>query len=159
MVRRLVLAGCMAAIASGALAQANAPKPVTRAEFIKSVDARYNSIDTNHDAFISKQEMAAEEQRGLQRLTELRNQRMQAIFKQLDTNHDGQLSFQEFLAAAPPVHAQTVDEALQQLDTNHDGKLSIDEFRNPQLANFNKADLNHDGTITPDEAKKAAGQK
>jgi hypothetical protein len=159
MVRRFILAGCAVALASAAFGQANAPKPVTRADFIKQIDARYNSIDTNHDGFLSKQEMAAEEQRGLQRLTEARNQRMQAVFKQLDTNHDGQLSFQEFLAAAPPVHAQTVEEALQQLDTNHDGKLSPEEFRNPQLANFNKADLNHDGTVTPDEAKKAAGQK
>ncbi len=162
MLRRFVLAGCMAALASTAFAQANAPapKPVARADFVKSVDSRFNAIDTNHDGFISKEEMAAEEQRALQQLTQVRNQKMQAEFKQLDTNHDGQLSLQEFMAAAPQIKVnETPEQALQALDTNHDGKLSPDEFRAPQLAKFNKADLNHDGVVTPDELRKVAGQK
>ena len=160
MFRRIVLAGCMAALASTALAQANPPKPVARADFQKSVDNRFNAIDTNHDGFISKQEMAAEEQRALQQLTQARNQKMQAEFKQLDTNHDGQLSVQEFMAAAPQIKInETPEQALQALDTNHDGKLSADEFRAPQMAKFNKADLNHDGVVTPDELRKAQGQK
>jgi Ca2+-binding EF-hand superfamily protein len=160
MVGRFIVAGCMAALASAAFAQANAPKPMARADFVKSLDTRFAAIDANHDGFLSKAEMQAEEQRALQKLTELRNQKMQATFKQLDTNHDGSLSFQEFNAIAPGIRAdQTIDQALAQLDTNHDGKIGPDEFKAPQMAKFNKADLNHDGTVTPDEAKRAAGQK
>jgi Ca2+-binding EF-hand superfamily protein len=160
MFREMIIAGFATALASTALAQANAPKPVSRADFVKTVDNRFNAIDTNHDGFLSKQEMAAEEQRAIQQLTQARDQKMQAEFKQLDTNHDGQLSLQEFMAAAPQIKInETPDQALQALDTNHDGKLGPDEFRAPQLAKFQKADLNHDGVVTPDELRKAAGQK
>lgn len=160
MLRRFVLAAGAAAVASAALGQANAPKPIPRADFVKSVDGRFNAIDTNHDGFISKQEVIAEEQRALVQINQARTQKMQAEFKQLDTNHDGQLSQQEFMAAAPQIRVkETPDQALNGLDSNHDGKVSPDEFRAPQLAKFNKADLNHDGVVTPDEARKAQGQK
>lgn len=163
MFRLFVIAGCTAAIASAAFAQANAPaapKPISKSDFVKTIDGKFNEIDTNHDGFISKQEMVAQEQRAIQLLTQARNQKMQAEFKQLDTNHDGQLSLQEFMAAAPQVKInETPEQALAALDTNHDGKLSPDEFRAPQLIKFNKADLNHDGTVTPDEMRKVAGQK
>lgn len=160
MLRHFAVAGIAAAFASMALAQANAPKPVSRADFMKSLDSRFNALDTNHDGFISKEELAAGEQRAIQQLTQARDQKMQAEFKQLDTNHDGQLSLQEFMAAAPQIKVnETPDQALQALDTNHDGKVSPDEFRAPQIAKFNKADLNHDGVVTPDEMRKAQGQK
>ena len=160
MFRYSILTGCAAVIASAAIGQANAPKPVPRADFIKSIDSRFNAIDTNHDGFISKQEIIAEEQRAIVQINQARDQKMQAEFKKLDTNHDGQLSMQEFMAAAPQVRVkETPDQALSGFDTNHDGKISADEFRAPQMAKFNKADLNHDGTVTPDEMRKAQGQK
>jgi hypothetical protein len=139
----------MLSFASTAVAQkapAAAPKPVSRADFIKKLDTAFGSVDANHDGVWSKAELDAAQTRTVQ-------QRLQAEFKQLDTNHDGQLSYQEFAAAA---HVNVnADQMLQKLDANHDGKVSADEFRAPQLANFAKIDANHDGVVSPDEVRKA----
>jgi Ca2+-binding EF-hand superfamily protein len=151
----------MLALGSSAIAQAPAqPKPVPRADFVKALDSRFNAIDANHDGRISKEELAAQQQRELQQAKARIAQQLQAKFKQLDTNKDGQLSVQEFMAAAPPIRtSETADQMLARLDTNNDGKVSADEFRAPELAKFNKVDANHDGVVTPDEIKRAAGSK
>jgi Ca2+-binding EF-hand superfamily protein len=121
-------------------------KAVSRAEFVKRLDAGFAAVDTNHDGVWSKAELDAAQTRTVQL-------RLQAEFKQLDTNHDGQLSYQEFAAAA---HVNVnADQILQKLDANRDGKVTADEFRAPQLANFAKLDANHDGVVTPDEVRKA----
>ena len=150
--RSLILIWAGAAIAPGAPAssqtaapQAVAPKPVSRADLVKTLDTQFGAVDANHDGSISKAELEAAELRGLQ-------QRAQAQFKQLDTNHDGQLNFQEFAAGGlTQIVSQLSDRGLQQLDTDRDGKISADEFRAPQLASFAKVDANHDGTVTPAE--------
>jgi Ca2+-binding EF-hand superfamily protein len=146
-------------LGSAALAQA-APRPVSRADFMKTLDSRFGTVDANHDGKITKDELAAQQQRELQKAKAEIGQQMQAKFKQLDTNKDGQLSQAEFMAAAPPIRtSETPDQMLQKLDSNRDGKVTADEFRAPQLALFNRADANHDGTVTPDEMKAAAGRK
>jgi Ca2+-binding EF-hand superfamily protein len=159
----LILIGAAPAIALGSPARSQAPappKPVARADFVKKVDSQFDALDTNHDGSLSKAEVEAAEQRILQQLNAVRQQRVQAQFKQLDTNHDGQLSLQEFAAGfGTPKVNETPDQLLQKLDTNHDGKVSAAEFRAPQLVKFNKADLNHDGTVTVDEERRANGQK
>ncbi|HZC37680.1 MAG TPA: EF-hand domain-containing protein [Sphingomicrobium sp.] len=136
------------ALGSAALAQSapavSAAKPVSRADFIKKIDAQFGALDANHDGVVTKAELQAAQTHAFQ-------QRLQAEFRQLDTNHDGQLSFQEFAAAAHP--NVTADQIVQKLDTNHDGKLSADEFRAPQLSTFAKLDANHDGVVTPAEVQ------
>jgi hypothetical protein len=163
MVRSLILiwAAPVAALTSPASGQAPpAPKPISRADFVKRADTQFNTIDANHDGSLSKAELEGAEQRSLQQLNAAREQRIQAQFKQLDTNHDGQLSQQEFAAGAPTLKInETPEQLLQQLDSNHDGKVSADEFRAPQLASFAKADANHDGVVTPDEARAAVARK
>lgn len=155
----LVCASLLSTTGSAALAQA-APKPVSRADFVKTIDGRFNAIDTNHDGKITKDELSAQQQRELQQARSRIAQQLQAKFGQLDTNKDGQLSAQEFMAAAPAIRsAETPDQLLQQFDSNHDGRISADEFRNPELAKFNQVDANHDGVITPDEVKAAASRR
>ena len=152
-------AAVLVAIASAAVAQ-NAPKPVSRADYVKNLDSNFARIDSNHDGSLSAAELGTEQQRELGLAKNALQQQAQARFKQLDTNKDGQLSPAEFAAIAPTIRtSQTPQQALQALDSNHDGKLSADEFRAPQVAKFNKADANHDGTVTPAEAKAASGQK
>ena len=155
MTTRLLLAPAVAmlALGSSAIAQAPAqPKPVPRADFVKTLDSRFNAIDANHDGRISKEEMAAEQQRQLQQAKTKIAQQLQAKFKQLDTNKDGQLSVQEFMAAAPPIRTnESAEQMIARVDTNHDGKISADEFRAPELAKFNRVDANHDGVVTPAE--------
>ena len=154
-----IAAAVLVAIASAAVAQ-NAPKPVSRADYVKNLDSNFARIDSNHDASLSAAELGTEQQRELGLAKNALQQQAQARFKQLDTNKDGQLSPAEFAAIAPTIRtSQTPQQALQALDSNHDGKLSADEFRSPQLAKFNKADANHDGIVTPAEAKVAAGKK
>ena len=145
----LALAAPLLTFASTSAAQTAAAvgaKPVSRADFIKKLDAGFAAVDANHDGVWTKAELDAAQARTVQ-------QRLQAEFKQLDTNHDGQLSYAEFAAAA---HVNVnAEQMLQKLDTNHDGKVTADEFRAPQLANFAKIDANHDGVVSPDEVRKA----
>lgn len=153
---RLLIIGLIAAAATPAAAQ---QKPVSRAEWAKTVDAHFAQLDANHDGVVTKAELASEQQRELAQAKAAIEQQMRARFNQLDTNKDGQLSFQEFLAMAPALKAtESPDQILQRLDTNHDGKITAAEFRAPELAKFDKADTNHDGIVTPAEAE-AAGKK
>jgi Ca2+-binding EF-hand superfamily protein len=156
-VHKLLIFGLIAAISVPAAAQ---QKAISRADYLKQVDASFAQMDTNHDGIVSKAELAAEQQRELAQAKAAVEQRMRAIFTQLDTNHDGQLSFQEFLASAPPVRtSETPDQMMQALDTNHDGKISIEEYRGPRMAKFNKLDTNHDGVVTPAEMQAGQGTK
>ena len=148
-------------VASPLAAQAQQqPKQITRTDYVKNVDARFNSADANHDGKLTKEEIAAQQQRDVQQARQKILQGLETKFRQLDTNHDGQLSLQEFLAVAPPLRpSETADQILQQLDTNHDGKVSLEEFRASELAKFNKIDTNHDGVITPAEMQAAQQRK
>jgi len=155
---------CAAAMlmpASAAFAQATAaPRAVTRADFVRNLDQRFNSADTNHDGKVTKDEVLAQQRRDLDQGKARLAQTLQAKFKQLDTNRDGQLSLQEFMAAAPPIRtAETPEQMIQHYDTNHDGVVSAEEFRAPELVKFNRVDTNHDGIVTPAEVKAAAGMK
>ena len=145
--------------AMGTALQAQAPKPVTRAEFIAQSNAAFAANDTNHDGFISLAEMQAAQNRDLQKAQAAVRAKLEAQFRQLDTNHDGQLSLQEFLAMATVRPNQTPQQLVQMLDTNHDGKVSEEEFRAARLKQFDQLDANHDGVLTPAEMQAAAGKK
>ena len=158
--RLLLLASMSAALGAAAHGQAQQPKPVSRADFVKNLDTRFNGVDTNHDGEISKDELTAQQQRELQQAKAGIAKKLEESFRRLDTNKDGQLSLQEFMAAAPPIRtSETADQFIARLDSNHDGKISPDEWRAPELAKFNKIDTNHDGVVTPEEIKAAAGRK
>ncbi len=158
MTRFLILALAAMTLSSAATAQ-NAPRPITRSDYLKSTDNQFNGADTNHDGFISKAELLAQQQRDLDTAKANLTRNFTAQFNRLDTNHDGKLTLQEFLAGLPPLHVGVpADQMLPQLDTNHDGKVSAEEFRNSRLAVFNRLDTNHDGVVSPEE-QKAAGAK
>jgi Ca2+-binding EF-hand superfamily protein len=149
-INRLLLASAAAALGSAAGAQS--AQPVARADYVKAVDSRFNTLDANHDGKVTKQELAAEQQRELQQAKANIARKLQDSFKRLDTNKDGQLSPQEFMAAAPPIRtSETSDQMMARIDSNHDGHISADEWRNPELAKFNRVDANHDGVVTPAE--------
>ena len=58
MTRHLILA-CAAIAASTAAAAQTAPKPISRADYVKTVDARFNLVDANHDGIVTPEEMKA----------------------------------------------------------------------------------------------------
>jgi Ca2+-binding EF-hand superfamily protein len=159
-VTRFHILAC-AGIAISAMASAqNAPKPVARADYIKAVDDHFNGADANHDGFISRAELVAQQQRDLEAAKGRINQQLQIRFNQLDTNHDGKLSLQEFMGVTPALKVnETPEQMLARLDSNHDGKISAAEFRDPELAKFNKIDANHDGVVSVQELQGAAGRK
>lgn len=154
---------CISAVAMIAAAPAFAQatgKPVSRADVINNLNSRFNAIDTNHDGKLTRDEVAAGQQRDLAKAKAEVAQKWREQFAKLDTNKDGKLSLDEFMAGVPGIRAQeTPDQMIQRYDTNHDGKISADEFRAPQLATFQKADLNHDGVVTPDEFNRSRGGK
>jgi Ca2+-binding EF-hand superfamily protein len=157
----MILALTAAALPSAASAQQQAqPKPVTRAQYIASIDQAFNNIDTNHDGSISGAELQVEQGKEMERVRAALQAKIRAAFAQLDTNKDGQLSLAEFSAQAAGIKPnQTAEQVLQSLDANHDGKVSAAEFRAPRLPMFDRADLNHDGTVTPDEERRANAKK
>lgn len=161
-----VIPAIAAAAPSVQLAQANtqqparpaaqAPKPMTRAEFTTSVDARFAAVDTNKDGALSSAEIAAVQQRSLQQAAATQQQRMEAEFRKLDTNKDSQLSMAEFKAAAPGVRAsETPAQMIAQIDSDKNGSISAAEYRALPLANFQRMDANKDGIVTPQEVQAA----
>ncbi len=156
---RLSILACAALALGTASAAQNPPKPISRGDYVKTVDAHFNAADTNHDGFVSKAELIAQQQRDIETARANLIREFTARFNQLDTNHDGKLSLQEFLAGVPPVKtSETPDQMMARLDTNHDGKISAEEFRAPEIVKFNKVDTNHDGVVTPEELKAAGGK-
>jgi len=159
-VTRFHILACAAMAVSAAASAQTAPKPIARADYIKTVDDHFNGADTNHDGFVSRAELIAQQQRDLDAAKGRINQQLTAKFNQLDTNHDGKLTLQEFLGATPPLKVnETPDQMLARLDANHDGKISAAEFRDPELAKFNRIDTNHDGVVTVQELQAAAARK
>lgn len=157
---KLVLIALVVLPLSAPLLAQNAPRPVSRADFLKGVDGRFAAADINKDGGVAKGELAILQQKELQQAKSNLNQQLLGRFRQLDTNKDGQLSPAEFAALAPPIRAvETPDQMLKTLDSNGDGKISNAEFRAPQIAKFNRIDANRDGIATPDEMRKAATGK
>ena len=158
MARFLILALAAITLGSAAAAQ-NAPKPISRADYVKLVSGRFNTMDTNHDGKISKDEFVVQQQKDLAQARANLEAKLRDAFKRLDTNKDGVLSLPEFLGSASTINTtETPDQLLQRLDSNHDGKVSAEEFLGPELAKFNKVDANHDGVVTPDEVRAANGR-
>ena len=129
--------------------------PPTRAELVTKLDEGFNRVDTNHDGFLSREEVGAEGAKALAQAQEAVNEKAQEEFTKLDTDKNGQLSLAEFRAAARVSAKSTPDQAIQRLDANKDGRVSANEFKNPTLAAYDKVDLNKDGKVTQDEVNKA----
>ena len=105
-------AAVLVAIASAAVAQ-NAPKPVSRADYVKNLDSNFARIDSNHDGSLSAAELGTEQQR---ELGLAKNALQQQALQALDSNHDGKLSADEF--RAPQVAK------FNKADANHDGTVT-----------------------------------
>lgn len=133
-----------------------AAKPITRAEFLANLKARFDTVDTNHDGYLEENEVAAAQQKELDRAQAIEQQKLEAEFARLDTNHAGQISKAEFLAGAPPVKTrETPQQMIQQLDKHKLGKVSFQDYSARPLSEFDALDTNHDGVVTPQELQAA----
>ncbi len=93
----------------------------------------FESMDTNHDGFVTGDEMSA---RGMER------------FAKFDTNGDGLATFDEMVAQATAL----IRQQIERLDDNGDGMLSAQEMRPPRAdEQFAHADTDGDGKLTEAE--------
>jgi Ca2+-binding EF-hand superfamily protein len=162
-------------------------KPITRAAFQQRVQKLFARLDTNHDGFVTQDEVQASAEAMHARMATATAQRGSKLFDRLDANHDGVVTQAEFNAAlanrAAPAGshrpAPTWERFAARFDANHDGQVTraeIDAVRaqhgqqvaengKPNLHRagfaqqmFAMADLNHDGRVSLQEANQAALQ-
>lgn len=157
---------------------------LTRDQMIQHVKQMFARLDTNHDGFITKDEVAAfdqkmmhsmhmharanerfEQSRFERREGTARKQDRSALFDKLDTNHDGVISRQEFMAERP-VHERRV--MVMRETEPHSGQAmgegDMHEMHMRQMGMhggfavhlFAMADTNHDGRVSLEEAEAAA---
>jgi len=148
MIKFLVCGAAAAAIIAGGAAVAQtatraagarhmrAAHPMTRAEVQARAAAMFARLDTNHDGFVTKEEIGAlqaqREQKAEQRAARFDPSKM---FDRLDSNHDGQLTAAE-VNAAPGRRAQALAGQAAPARSSRFARL------------FGRADANKDGVIT-----------
>ena len=194
----LLAGGAAAALAAGAAFAQTAPaapaqpakharvmKSETRADVQAGVGKMFARLDTNHDGFVDKDEIAAVQAKRQQRM-EQRAQRFDPskIFAKLDLNHDGKITTAEVEAArnqriqakgGQPAkdHAAGFTGLFARADTNKDGVITQAEFttmgaqihtrmeqaaltRGPAAHMLDSADTNKDGKVSLAEAQQLA---
>lgn len=130
MKRAILVTAALAAMATAAQAQnfgrfdsmgsletadSNGDGTITRQEYAASRDARFASLDRNHDGAISKSDFG--------RLAKFRPEaanRLNALIRQVDQNQDGKATKAEFSSAPMPL--------FDRADSNADGKLDQGEL-------------------------------
>lgn len=196
---KLLLAGAAAAVLAGgaALAQTASTTPAqptkhprvmkneTRADVQAGVAKMFAKLDTNHDGFVDKDEIAAVQAKRQQRM-EQRAQRFDPskIFARLDLNHDGKITSAEAETARnqriqakggqpAKAHAAGFTGLFARADTNKDGVITQAEFdamgqqiharmehaamsRGPAGRMLDAADTNKDGKVSLAEEQQLA---
>jgi Ca2+-binding EF-hand superfamily protein len=110
----------------------------------------FESIDTNHDGKLSREEDAAVAAR---------------MFAMMDTNGDRKVTATEMAVAYQkttgekmPKGAASAAEIIKTIDTNGDGVLSADEHAAIAKSMFSVLDSNHDGYLSKAEYDGAAAK-
>jgi 5-hydroxyisourate hydrolase-like protein (transthyretin family) len=171
----------MAQMAGGPAGRFTAP--TTRAEAEAKAKERFAERDTNHDGFITADEIHAD-------IMARMGERKDASFDRIDTDHNGTISREEYSARpAGPGGPRIVERHVERVtpdangnvvppkrdmrvmmmhkggpdgggmimmsDTDHDGRISQAEAVAGALKLFDETDTNHDGTVTMDERRAA----
>ncbi len=159
-------------------------RPLTRDDILRHVREMFAKLDSNHDGFITRDEIAQFDQRiHAMRMTRRTGEQLQesrfgrrddallardraALFEKLDTNHDGVISREEFMAARPRLHEQRVmimrDDMETSAKTNGQERIHQMHMREMGMRGgfaahlFAMADANHDGRVSLQEAETAA---
>lgn len=148
--------------------------PLTRAAVESRVEARFERADSNHDGFVTEEEVrAGAEQRRANR-QHRRGERRAQLFERLDADHDGSISREEFearpalrgdgerrgrrLANRPGrggMMAGLGARAFERLDADRDGRVALAEAERAALERFDRLDSDRDGTISVEERQAA----
>ena len=144
---------------------------MTRDDVVKHVRDMFARLDTNHDGFVTRQEVDAlhVKMMGAMDTAGDMEKRMAdhgvmmgdraTIFDRLDANHDGNISRQEFMAGRGQVRQERVT-------IMRDGAGAPGQMRMHRMGTgagiggfgrlFDMADANHDGRVSLAEAQAAA---
>ena len=144
---------------------------MTRADVGEHVRRLFARFDSNHDGFITREEIASAG-KGMMAMHRDMEKRVpehammmgdrSALFDRLDTNHDGSISRQEFMASRSEVREQRV--IIMHPDgaaTGQSPMPGMQEMRMHAMGGFGghlfeTADANHDGRVSLQEAQAAA---
>jgi Ca2+-binding EF-hand superfamily protein len=153
---------------------------MTRDEVVRHVHEFFGKLDTNHDGFITHEELEAFHQKmtgmegmGREMAQRFREHPLQtpdraAMFDKLDTNHDGVISRQEYMAAQPRVRERQVfimRDGSAPGGPGQPGMARMIEMHGHGAGMhmggfgghlFEMADTNHDGRVSLQEAEAAA---
>lgn len=150
---------------------------MTRDDVVKHVREMFERLDTNHDGFITKDEVeafhrkiASAQDKGTEMRKHLSEHHMPmrdrgAMFDRLDTNHDGVISREEFMAGQPSAREERVIFMMRDAHAkNGTGQPEPHELPMHGAAMgmgfagrlFEIADANHDGRVSLKEAEDAA---
>lgn len=155
-----------------------------RADVPAHVARLFKQLDSNHDGFVTRDEISASQAQFDARMTKAAPKRSARMFDRLDTNHDGQITRAEIEAARaarlaakgkqPKATRRPASSALfERADANKDGivtraeyeaavtngkiKLRHANMRGSAIVRmFELADTNRDGRLSIDEAQQAA---
>ena len=153
---------------------------MTRDEVARHVGELFAKLDTNHDGFVTKDEVEAMHQKMMGAMgmagdmeKHLADRGLMigdrgAMFDRLDTNHDGNISRQEFMAGKPQVHEERVmimrggpeggpggpdGPGMRHMEGMHMHGMRMSGMGGHL---FEMADANHDGRVSLAEAQAAA---
>lgn len=150
---------------------------MTRDEVLKHVQRLFARLDSNHDGFITKDEVeafhrkiASAQDMGSEMRKHLSEHHLPmldrgAMFDKLDTNHDGVISREEFMAGQPSAREERVIFMMRDAHAkNGTGQPEPHEMPMRGAAMgmgfaghlFEIADANHDGRVSLKEAEDAA---
>jgi Ca2+-binding EF-hand superfamily protein len=146
---------------------------MTRDQVVQHVRAMFARFDTNHDGYITRDELVASRSRMMGEghgpmAGRMREERVEthgpggsmgmadpnAMFDRLDTNHDGVISRQEFLAGHKEIHERRM--VIMRGADEHRGGMHMMGGGGFGEHLFAMADANHDGRVSLQEAEAAA---
>jgi Ca2+-binding EF-hand superfamily protein len=180
------VASVKTAPAAPAARGARATQPLTRTQVEARIDAAFAKLDTNHDGFITKDEVSAMVAQRQQKMEQRAEHFDSAkVFDHFDLNHDGKITTAEVDSVrdkrakasgspAQQAHADGFRGWFARADANKDGTITRAEFDTiaPQIKAriehagisrdsmmnrmFGMEDTNKDGRVSLAEMKQAA---
>lgn len=138
--------------AASASATPSGPVPVSRSDFIATMDAEFKRIDADKNNVLTRTEIE-QWQRVVAVAQAQANNR--ALFTRLDTDRNGYISPTEFSSLQTPTPAPNAAPLLGQTDFNKDGSVTLVEYRAGKLVNFDQIDTDRDGVVSIAEMKAA----
>lgn len=151
----------------------------SRGDAAAHIEKAFQKLDTNHDGFITRAEIARLQAQSDERAAKSATKRAARMFDRLDSDHDGKITIAEAAASRKARAAGTQSTRhgtpwlFAHADANKDGIVTRTEFdaatasgkirlrhaamRGSQIVRlFDVADTDRDGRVSLEEAKQAA---